>query len=71
LIKKNLFTSRNSQFLIAVLTDITEIKKRESEILLYNKITDQINDAISVADKSGHLIYVNQSHANVLGKSKE
>ncbi len=71
LIKKNLFTSRNSQFLIAVLTDITEIKKRESEILLYNKITDQINDAISVADKSGHLIYVNQSHANALGKSKE
>ncbi len=71
LIKKNLFTSRNSKFLIAVLTDITEIKKRESEILLYNKITDQINDAISVADKSGHLIYVNQSHANALGKSKE
>lgn len=71
LIKKNIFTSKNSPFLIAVLTDITEIKKRESEILLYNKITDQISDAISVADKSGHLIYVNQSHANALGKSKE
>jgi PAS domain S-box-containing protein len=71
LIKKNLFTSRNNQFLIAVLTDITEIKKRENEILLYNKITDQINDAISVADKSGYLVYVNQSHANALGKTKE
>ncbi|MFY8021710.1 MAG: PAS domain S-box protein [Bacteroidia bacterium] len=71
LIKKNIFTSKSSPFLIAIITDITEIKKRESEILLYNKITDQISDAISVADQSGRLIYVNQSHANALGKSKE
>lgn len=71
LIKKNLFISRNSPFLIAILTDITEIKKRESEILLYNQITDQIKDAISVADKNGKLVYVNQSHANALGRTKQ
>ncbi|MCF8254154.1 MAG: PAS domain S-box protein [Bacteroidia bacterium] len=71
LVKKSIYQNQTDFFLIALITDITEIKEREKEILLYNKISDQISDAISVADYEGNLIYVNEAHANNLQKSKE
>jgi PAS domain S-box-containing protein len=71
LVKKTIFSNRDEQFLIALITDISELKEREKEILLYNKISDQISDAISVADYTGKLIYVNEAHARNLGKPKE
>lgn len=71
LVKKSVFNSQGKNYLIGVITDITEIKERENQILLYNKISDQISDAISVADYQGNLIYVNETHARNLGKTKK
>jgi PAS domain S-box-containing protein len=71
LVKKTIFENRNETFLIGIITDITELKDREKQILLYNKIADQISDAISVADFQGNLIYVNEAHARNMGITKE
>ncbi|MFN4082466.1 MAG: PAS domain S-box protein [Bacteroidia bacterium] len=68
LVKKSYFANNENEFLIGVITDISELKNRENQLLLLNKITEQINDAISVADFEGNLVYVNQSHANNLNK---
>ncbi|MFZ4798330.1 MAG: PAS domain S-box protein [Bacteroidia bacterium] len=71
-IKKSLFSTDDSkEFLVGVITDITEIKNQQNEIFLLNKITEQISDAISVADYNGKMIYVNESRAKVLGKTRE
>ena len=71
-IKKSLFSNESSkEFLVGVITDITEIKNQQNEIYLLNKITEQISDAISVGDYDGKLIYVNESRAKVLGKTRE
>ncbi|MCX6186687.1 MAG: PAS domain S-box protein, partial [Bacteroidetes bacterium] len=71
LTKKSCFDNNNKKYLIGVITDITNIKEREKQILLYNQITERISDAISVADWNGNLIYVNEAHAKNLGKKKE
>lgn len=71
LVKKSIFYNQGKNYLIGVITDITEFKERENQILLYNKISDQISDAISVADYQGNLIYVNETHAQNLGKTKK
>lgn len=71
LVKKSVFNNQGKNYLIGVITDITEFKERENQILLYNKISDQISDAISVADYQGNLIYVNETHAQNLGKTKK
>ncbi|OYU97703.1 MAG: hypothetical protein CFE21_05285 [Bacteroidetes bacterium B1(2017)] len=71
LVKKSIYKDLDDHFLIALITDITEIKEHEKQILLYNKISDQISDAISVADYQGNLIYVNESHAKNLNKTKQ
>jgi PAS domain S-box-containing protein len=71
LVKKSIFNNQGKNYLIGVITDITEFKERENQILLYNKISDQISDAISVADYQGNLIYVNETHAQNLGKTKK
>lgn len=71
LVKKTIFTNQGDDYLIGVITDITEIKEREKQITLYNKMSDQISDAISVADYEGKLIYVNESHAKNLNIPKE
>ena len=71
-IKKSLFSTEDSkEFLVGVITDITEIKNQQNEIFLLTKITEQISDAISVVDYDGKLIYVNESRAKVLGKTRE
>jgi len=70
LVKKTVFTNQGKDYLIGVITDITDLKEREKQILLYNKLSDQISDAISVADYEGKLIYVNESHIRNLGKTK-
>jgi len=71
-IKKSLFSSDGKkEFLVGVITDISEIRQQQNEIFLLNKITEQISDAISVADYQGNMIYVNESRAKVLGKTKE
>src|SRR6185436_1507858 len=70
LVKKSHFVNQENEFIISVITDITEIKDREKEILLYNKISDQISDSISVADIDGNIVYVNSSNARATGKSK-
>ncbi|MBC7383756.1 MAG: PAS domain S-box protein [Bacteroidia bacterium] len=71
LVKKSHFVNQDKEFIISVITDITEIKEREKEIVLYNNISNQISDAISVADTEGSVLYVNQSYAQSIGKSKE
>jgi PAS domain S-box-containing protein len=71
LVKKTIFENKNEIFLIGIITDITELKDREKQILLYNKIADQISDAISVADYQGNLIYVNEAHARNMGLAKD
>lgn len=71
LVQKSYYQNKDDEFIIAVLTDITEIKKREQQLTLLKKISDQISDAISVADYNGKIIYVNQQHANNLNKSVE
>ncbi|MDP3928064.1 MAG: PAS domain S-box protein, partial [Bacteroidota bacterium] len=71
LVKKTIVENNKELFLIANITDITELKEREKQVLLYNKIADQISDAISVSDYSGSLIYVNEAHAKNLGKTRE
>lgn len=71
-IKKSLFSTEDTkEFLVGVITDITEIKNQQNEIYLLTKITEQISDAISVADYNGKMIYVNESRAKVLGKTRE
>jgi PAS domain S-box-containing protein len=70
LVKKTVFTNQGKDYLIGVITDITDLKEREKQIILYNKMSDQISDAISVANYEGKLIYVNESHTRNLGKSK-
>lgn len=70
-IKKSHFSAYNKkEFLVGVITDISEIKQQQKELYLLNKITEQISDAISVADYDGKLIYVNESRAKVLGKTR-
>ena len=71
LIKKSCFKNSGGKYIIGVITDITNIKEREKQILLYNQITERISDAISVADWDGNLVYVNEAHAKNLGKKKE
>lgn len=71
IIKKSYLNANNQEFLVAVLTDITEIKDRQRELILLNNIINQISDAISVADYNGNLVYVNQSHANNLNKTTQ
>ncbi|MEI6880597.1 MAG: PAS domain S-box protein [Bacteroidota bacterium] len=71
LAKKSCFENAGGNYIIGVITDITNIKEREKQILLYNQITERINDAISVADWEGKLVYVNEAHAKNLGKKKE
>lgn len=71
LVKKSCLKNAGGKYIIGVLTDITNIKEREKQILLYNQITERISDAISVADWDGKLVYVNQTHAKNLGKKKE
>ncbi len=71
IIKKSYLNANNQEFLVAVLTDITEIKDRQRELILLNNIINQISDAISVADYDGNLVYVNQSHANNLNKTTQ
>ncbi|MCF8429071.1 MAG: PAS domain S-box protein, partial [Bacteroidia bacterium] len=71
-IKKSHFSTDDSkEFLVGVITDITEIKNQQNEIFLLTKITEQISDAISVVDYSGKMIYVNDSMAKAIGKTKE
>ncbi len=70
LVKKTIFSNLGKDYLIGVITDITDLKEREKQILLYNKMSDQISDAISVADYNGKIIYVNESHTRNLGKTK-
>lgn len=71
-IKKSLFSADDKkEFLVGVITDISEIRQQQNEIYLLNKITEQISDAISVADYDGKMIYVNESRAKVLGKTRE
>lgn len=70
IIKKSYLNTNNQEFLIAVLTDITEIKDRQRELILLNNVIDQISDAIAVADYNGNTVYVNQSHANNLKRTK-
>ncbi len=71
-IKKSLFSADDKkEFLVGVITDISEIRQQQNEIYLLNKITEQISDAISVADYDGKMIYVNESRAKVLSKTRE
>lgn len=71
-IKKSFFSADDKkEFLVGVITDISEIRQQQNEIYLLNKITEQISDAISVADYDGKMIYVNESRANVLGKTRD
>lgn len=70
-IKKSHFSAYDKkEFLVGVITDISEIKQQQKELYLLNKITEQISDAISVADFDGKMIYVNESRARVLGKTR-
>jgi PAS domain S-box-containing protein len=69
--RKSCFKNSGGKYIIGVITDITTIKEREKQILLYNQITERISDAISVADKDGNLVYVNEAHARNLGRPKE
>ncbi|MDZ4668965.1 MAG: PAS domain S-box protein [bacterium] len=71
LVKKTIFENKNESFLIGIITDITELKNSEKQILLHNKIADQISDAISVADYNGKIIYVNEAHAKNMNLSKD
>lgn len=71
LVKKTIVENGGELFLIANITDITKLKEQEKQVLLYNKIADQISDAISVSDYGGNLVYVNEAHAKNLGKSRQ
>ncbi|MCG9880925.1 MAG: PAS domain S-box protein [Bacteroidia bacterium] len=70
LVKKTIVENGGALFLIANITDITKLKEQEKQVLLYNKIADQISDAISVSDYTGTIIYANEAHAKNLGKSR-
>ncbi|MFW9829238.1 MAG: PAS domain S-box protein, partial [Candidatus Thorarchaeota archaeon] len=54
--------------LIAILQDISQIKKSEEK---YRFITENINDIITLYDDRLDLIFINGTHENILGYSKE
>lgn len=51
--------------------DITELKNREVELILYKNIFDHSLDAIGLLDRNGHFIMQNTAHRRLIGYSDE
>ncbi len=64
---------RNGKFLyfLAMIEDITERKKAETENVLLAQTLKSVKDAISITDMSGRIIYVNNSFLKTYGYSEE
>ncbi|MFX1278002.1 MAG: PAS domain S-box protein [Promethearchaeota archaeon] len=59
---------KRSIILIAILQDVSQIKKKEEK---YRFITENINDIITVFDDKLDLIFINETPEKMLGFSKE
>jgi PAS domain S-box-containing protein len=62
---------RGSPAIIGTGYDITELKNREAELILYKNIFDNSLDAIGLLDNNGHFIMQNAAHRRLIGYSDE
>lgn len=54
-----------------VLTDITERKKAEESLLLFNHSIKSISESLTITDLNNNILFVNQSFLDVYGYSEE
>lgn len=64
---------RNGKFLyfLAMIEDVTERKKAETENVLLAQTLKSVKDAISITDMNGRIIYVNNSFLKTYGYTEE
>lgn len=62
---------RGAPAIIGTGYDVTELKKREEELILYKNIFDNALDAIAVLDSEGYYHIQNDAHRRLIGYTNE
>lgn len=63
--------SDSTRYFLAILEDITHQKKSENELLLAEKIFENISEGVLITDKKGRIISVNPAFQIVTGYTEE
>ncbi len=67
----NKINLKDSNYILAIVRDITEKKKYESEIKLLAYALESVNECVSITDKNDKLIYINKKFEEVYGYTRD
>jgi PAS domain S-box-containing protein len=60
-----------SIYLEGFISDITERKLAEEDLRLFKAIVENSNEAIAISDPEGMLVYINEAHTTLFGRTLE
>ncbi len=57
--------------IMGIARDVSDMKKREEELQFQAMLLNEIRDHIMATDPEGHIVYMNKSHCELLGKTRQ